>query len=187
MSEESGAYESGEDLTGLKNTVAALREEKRQLKTQLSELSEQYQSLHATYADLDIAQAREAISQLPMVQQQLSERTSEINRLTLDSHLNAATAEVVPKYRGLVVSHLRSQVQLSEGEVKSTDGRSLSDLMSGMRESTPEFFLSDKPIGTNTIGQGAGSAPAAQVQAQNGIIRGVDPSDVLAGKVTISY
>lgn len=180
--------EQPSDLTGLKNTVAALRDEKRALKNQLTEVNNQFENFRSQYEGIDITAAKTAIETLPTLQQQLADSQAAIANLTLDTQLNNAVAAVVPKYRPFVATHLRTQVTLNDkGEVTGPDGKSLQDLIGAVREATPEFFLTDQPIGMGEQPQSASSGPAATPASMvvNGIVRGVDPKDVATGKVKL--
>jgi hypothetical protein len=68
-----------------------------------------------------------------------------------------------------------------DGKVTAPDG-----FMDGLKGKFPAMFFADDAAGGGTPG-GDGTTPApTSVSAVNGVVSGVNPADVLAGKVILS-
>lgn len=163
---------SGEDLTGLKNSLAAARRERddaiRRLNTTQSELTTAQQSLTETQGNL-------------------GNLKSERDKLAIDLALTNELRDADPNKRDLLLNTARSQVGLVDGEVKAGD-RPLTEFVSGLRSQYPDMFLAaNVPTGTGTTPSTPSTpAAAATVDAPGGIISGVDPGDIIAGKVKVN-
>lgn len=154
-----------EDVTGLKNTVAALRAELAQTRTQHSN---------------EINTLRQDSAELSTLRQQLA--SSQI-----DSTTNQVLANVLPQYRPLVENAVRAQLVTTPNGVAVADGRSVADLTTEMIKTYPNLFVADVvPTGSGTSpSTAAAQPPASVVTAPNGIIQGVDPNDIIQGKVQV--
>lgn len=165
----------GEDTTALRNALQAER-------TRANALQGEVQTLKQTYEGIDAAAAKEAIAQLPQLQQ-------ELNATKIETAAAEVLGQVLPQYRDLFRSSVRSQLQVNDqGQVVTGDGRSLSDVAAGLKTQYPNMFAADNvPTGSGMTTAAPSPSPSpASVGTQNGVITGVDPADVLAGKVQIT-
>ena len=166
----------GEDVSGLKATITALRAERDGAKAEAAQLKQQFEGL-------DPDAARMALEQVPQLQE-------ELQALRLDSTVNGALIRVLPEYRPLVESALRSQLAVGEdGAIAGRGGEAPAALVDTLKAQYPIMFAAE---GTVPVGGGTTSSTATQpqqtatVSAPGGIIRGVQPTDVIEGKVKIS-
>ena len=175
---------TGEDVTGLKNTVSSLRNELRQLK-------DRYQGIEDPAAALAAMQELNTIKpQYETLQQQQQALQQQVNNGKIDSAIASTLAGVDPNYSELLSSNLRPLLQVGEdGNVAASNGRSLADLRTDYQAKYPTMFLNGSapvPAGTgNMQNNGAAPQPATVVKKQNGMVMGVDPKAFLEGKVTL--
>jgi hypothetical protein len=160
----------GEDVTGLKNTITALRGELSTAQNQLKQ-----------FEGIDPQAARTALQQLPTIQQ-------ELNTTRIESAAGNVLAQIMPEYRDLFRSSVHSQLQVDDkGQVVAGDGRSLDQIATDLKTRYPTMFIADvAPTGAGvTASNGGATPPPAVVTTTNGIITGVNPDDVIQGKVQI--
>jgi len=168
----STAATGGEDLTGLKNSLAAARRERDEALRQVSGLQGELTSTQQS---------------LTNVQGSVETLQGERDRLTVDLALTNELKDVDPTKRDLLLTTARSQVGLVDGEVKAGD-RPLAEYVTGLRSQYPDMFLAPNvPTGTGTTPSTPQTPAAATVvDAPGGIIAGVDPADIISGKVKIT-
>ncbi|MGB3495304.1 MAG: hypothetical protein WBA57_21415 [Elainellaceae cyanobacterium] len=168
----SASSQTSEDLTGLKNSLAAARRER----------DEALRKLTGAQSELTTAQ-----NTLTETQGNLGSLQTERDDLKIDLALSNELRDVDPSKRDLLWNTARSQVALSDGEVKAGD-RPLTEFVSGLRSQYPDmFFAPNVPTGTGAAASTPQSAPAVStVDAPGGIITGVNPGDIIAGKVRVN-
>jgi hypothetical protein len=185
------------------------------LKTKLSSVAElpgdvltELENLRDTVSDfegIDPNSARTAISEvgrlradyesLKPVADQVDTLTSSVNDLTtanqdLQRSLLASRtvnqAGILPEFQGLLEPVIAGAAQLND----QTKAFELPDGYLGqLQEQYPSAFMATEGAGTG--GAGVGSDPdqdsqPSTVKVENGVVSGVDPSDVLAGKVQLT-
>lgn len=153
------------------------------------------------YQGLDPAKAREAIAaqqtraadtaQLQQVQAERDQYKTDLQQfkdgnLQLSKELAATrglnTAGVRPNYEGLLLSQVTGSLEVGEdGKVAAPEG-----LWDGLKTKYPDMFFAEDGAGTGAAsgGTGADETPRA-VKATNGLVTGVDPDEVLSGKVKV--
>jgi len=91
-------------------------------------------------------------------------------------------AGVRPEYESLLLPTVLTGLEVKEdGKVTAPDG-----FMDGLKGKFPAMFFADDAAGGGTPG-GSDTTPApTSVSAVNGVVSGVNPADVLAGKVILS-
>lgn len=91
-------------------------------------------------------------------------------------------AGVRPQYEELLLPKITGSLELAEdGTVKAPDG-----LWDGLKTKYPDMFHAEDGAGTGaTGGETAADTSPRTVQATNGMVTGLDPADVLNGKVSI--
>ncbi len=182
----------------LEEALRKLAEKDQQL-TQANEKLKQYEGIDPEQANRD----RQSLSdQLANTQRQFNEykqaTTQQIEALTADfnTQLNQkdvafnfssalGSAGVLPEYRDRF-GDVAGSLKFEHGKLLNADGSEFNT--SSLREKYPAMFAA--------VGDGAGSgatgsttAPTTQgtktVKAENGVITGVDPADMIGGKVVI--
>lgn len=155
------------------------------------------------YDGLDPKGAREAIAKLPeltRLQQTLSQTATErdqfktqaekLGESTQDLRTQVVVARglgslgVLPEYQELVEPAVRSLVQVGEdGTPSLPDG-----FGSTLRDKYPAMFapLTDGAGSGTGEGQPARTEGPRQVAPKGGVIKGVNPADVLSGRVAIT-
>lgn len=170
---------SGEDVSGLKATIANLRQEVAGLNQQLK-----------TFEGISPDEARAAMSRLGELESSNKTLTDRLHARDIDLAVSQVTGGALPQYSPLLSSNVRGLLQIDEkGNVVSTDGRSLDALSQEYRQKYPNMFAADSvPTGAGVTSSAAPApAPGASVvDAPNGIIQGVDPDAILKGEVTIN-
>lgn len=174
-----------EDLTGLKNTITALREELRQTK-------QKYQGIEDPLAAIAAMQELATIKpQYEALQTEKATLQEQLTTTALDAATSAALTGVNPDFRELLYGNIRAQLKIGEtGTPVAADGRSIDQLRTDYETKYPSMFLA----GTAPIPAGSGAAPnngappsaPVTVQAEGGVIKGVNPQDVIDKKVKIS-
>lgn len=95
-----------------------------------------------------------------------------------------SAAGIRPEYEELLLPQVTSGLELAEnGEIKTPDG-----LYDGFKQKYPAMFFAEDGAGTGgAAGDGNGSTEETQqVTANGGVVSGVNPDDVLSGKVKVS-
>ncbi|NJN89515.1 MAG: hypothetical protein HC878_03485 [Leptolyngbyaceae cyanobacterium SL_5_14] len=164
----------GDDLAGLRSALQAERARANQLQGQVQQLTQQYEGIDPTAA-------RQALERLPSLEQQL-------NTTRIESAAGNVLSQIVPEYRDLFRSSISSQLQVNDqGQVLGGDGRSLDQISSDLKTRFPNMFIADAaPTGAGvTASNGGATPPPSVVTATNGVITGVNPDDVIGGKVQI--
>lgn len=166
--------QSGDDLAGLRSALQAERARANQLQGQLQQLTQQYEGI-------DPAAARQALERLPSLEQQL-------NTTRIDSAAGNVLSQIVPEYRDLFRPSISSQLQVNDqGQVVGGDGRSLGQIATDLKTRFPNMFIADQ-VATGagvTASSGGAVTPPSVVTATNGVIAGVNPDDVIQGRVQI--
>jgi len=163
---------AGEDVTGLKNALAAVRSELKTTKAQLAEAKNQLE------AGLNDASA-------------LRDRThallSENRELRIDAALARELSDVLPQYRQLLEQSSRSQLSVTEDGAVVAGDRPLSEFIAGLRQQHANLFAADQvATGSGALPSNGQSPPTTiEISAPNGIITGVDPQDIISGRVTV--
>ncbi|MBE9157893.1 hypothetical protein IQ265_13815 [Nodosilinea sp. LEGE 06152] len=91
-------------------------------------------------------------------------------------------AGVRPQYEELLLGKVTSSIELAEdGTPKTPEG-----FWDGLKTKYPDMFHAEDGAGTGaTPGDTAADTSPRTVQATNGIVSGVNPTDVLNGSVTV--
>jgi hypothetical protein len=168
----------GEDVTGLKNTIAALRQEIAGYKESLKQ-----------YEGIDPQAARTALTELPQVQEKVSNLSNLLNASKIDAAVGQVLTGAMPQYANLLASNVRGLLQVGEdGRVLSVDGKGLDDLRSEYQTKYPDMFAAASTPTGSGITPSAPTAPATAtvVDAPKGIIQGVDPDAIISGTVKVN-
>lgn len=174
------------------------------LKTQLHELANEVNAVQ----DIDPVAARTALQQseqLGALNTQLSTANTQVEQLNtqvqelgdrasqaelqLDTYRGLSQAGLRPEYEDLVLPFAqRSLARNDQGELVAGE-QSANDFFGSLKQRFPEAFHAEEDAaGTGGVANG-GQPPATgpqTVQANNGVVSGVDPNKVLSGDVQIS-
>ncbi|NEQ29638.1 MAG: hypothetical protein F6K04_01355 [Leptolyngbya sp. SIO4C5] len=194
---------------GLKEQLAALREGLQGVEggsSALEQLGQLEQALQP-YEGLDPQAARDALQQaerfngvnnqlstLQTERDQLQQQVGKLGdraqqaELQLDVYRGLNSAGLRPEFEELVLPFAQRSLSRDEQGNLIAGDRSAGEFFGGLKERFPQAFHAEGDA-AGTGGAAAGGQPAEQgptrVQAQNGIVSGVDPNDVLTGKVQI--
>lgn len=157
--------------------------------TQLDSLRSQLEP----YQGLDPVAAREAIASKSQLQQVLTERDDfkaqlqqfQAGNAQLSKELAATrgltAAGVRPQYEDLLLPKVTGSLEVGEdGTAKAPEG-----FWDGLKTQYPDMFHAEDAAGTGAAPGATADDSPRTVQASNGLVSGVDPSDVLNGSVTV--
>jgi hypothetical protein len=155
------------------------------------------------YDGLDPQAARDALQQLEQrrqqdgeinglrtekttLEQQLADANGTIQALTRQTAAvrGLMTNGVRPEYEDLLLPKVAEAVTLNDqGQAGFKD-----DYWNSLKTQYPAMFFGDDGAGTGDTSDtsGEGDKQPTSVQVSNGVVSGVDPADVLSGKVTLS-
>ncbi|MEA5465270.1 hypothetical protein [Leptothoe sp. PORK10 BA2] len=156
------------------------------------------------YQGIDPQAARTAIQQLEQRQQQdgqlqtmagerdqLATQLADMRSQLVNSQKQftalkgLGSAGIRPEYEELLLPQVTGSLELAEnGEVEIPDG-----LYDGLKQKYPAMFFGEDAAGTGGAAGGGTNTTEEQPQqvtAKDGIVTGVNPDDVLSGKVNVS-
>lgn len=181
---------AAEQIASLNSTVRALRSEIKQLKLDKQSFADTLAERDERIRDRD-SQIETLTHQTETLTHQTETLTKQNSGLRVDLALDKVLADANPDKRVLLENTARLNLTLSdEGTVQTIDGRSLDEYRSELQTNFPDMFLSPQ------VSTGTGSTPSTgtdggtydttpAVSADDGVISGVDPSDIIEGRVTI--
>ncbi len=181
-----------EDVSGLKSALQKERQRADAMQRQLIDLQAQQQLQQQTLAEQ--VQTLTATN-LQLRQQADTEKATLVAQLEArdkkSAFLSAYTqAQGLPEYTDLVYAWADNQLTVVDGQVKTQDGKALSEMLTQARAERPALFAAGAvPSGTGAGGASAGAAPgrgSAPVSATDSAsLSQVNPLDVVSGKVKI--
>ncbi len=164
---------------GYEAQARSLADQVRTLQNQVTELTPLQTQLDAVKQERDGAL------------QQLVEKDSAINNLTIGSAFDQALAEagILPQYRDRFSDQI-SKLKVNEGAVTAEDGTKLTDFALSLKHDYPAMFAAEaNPTGAGispgaSTGQTTSTAPRV-LKPENGVIVGVSPDDLVSGSVKV--
>ena len=183
MSDGQNNQTGGEDLTGLRNALSAERARATQLESQLN-------SLRQTVGDLDLAVARQAITERDTLQGQVQSLQGQLHSRDIQLTTNRVLSSALPEYRDLLSTAVQGQLQVNDqGQVVVADGRSLEQVTTDLKTKYPTMFGADQvATGAGTTPSNGGGTPPTPTRVSatdTAAVSQLDPAKVASGEVVI--
>jgi hypothetical protein len=186
-SAEGGGGVAAEDTTALKAALAAERKRGDSAEKRLRDLEGQQELANKTLAEQVATlqtQLAQSQSQFEVERQQL---TGQLTQRDIRSAFVTAYggSKGLPEYADVLYAHVGGSLQLADGKVVTSDGKSLDQAIAQAREKFPAMFAPDNvAAGSGLSASTAIANPGARVvSAAN--LKGVSAEDLVSGKVIL--
>lgn len=180
-----------EDLTGLKTALGSERKRAEAAERKLKDLETQQELSNKTLAEQVSAlqgQLAQTQTQYEAEKQQLTGQLTQ--RDIRQAFVNAyGGSKGLPEYADVLYAHLGANLQLSDGNVLTKDGKPLDVAIAAARSQFPAMFAPDN------VAAGSGVSPSPRSNGSNGArvvkandaeaVRGINPDDLMSGKVVL--